>query len=163
MKAMSEVMCYQLAPKGDWRRARPGLTGRSLNLRPRAGSAVSDERFVQRKIDRLAAEPDPRSRARDAKFERLVEDWKNAIQAHSITAKVAMHPSYQQMIGMGKEILPLIFGRITRQNEKSAFWFWALASISAENPVPPEIRGNVREMTRAWLSWGEANGYVHMD
>jgi hypothetical protein len=25
-------------------------------------------------------------------------------------------------------------------------WFWALESITEENPVPPEAKGNVRQM-----------------
>ena len=34
-------------------------------------------------------------------------------------------------------------------------WFPALKSISGEDPVPPEDRGKVRRMTKAWLAWGE--------
>ena len=66
-------------------------------------------------------------------------------------------PPYQKIIGMGAAALPLIF-----QEMKVApdHWFWALEAITGEDPVSPEHRGNVAEMTRACLSWARDRGYV---
>jgi len=44
--------------------------------------------------------------------------------------------------------------------KKSGQWFWALKSITGEDPVSPEKRGRIRDMTQAWLRWGQEQGYL---
>lgn len=58
---------------------------------------------------------------------------------------------------MGKEALPLILRELEVQ---PAHWFWALRSISGENPIAPAIRGKFSDMTKAWLDWGRQRGYL---
>ena len=67
---------------------------------------------------------------------------------------MAMHPAYQQIIGMGTPALPLIFQELQREPDH---WFWALGAITGENPVPEEDAGDLDAMTDAWLSWGSTN------
>lgn len=98
----------------------------------------------------------------EAKFNRLIQEWKAGAGVHSSVAKIAMHPAYQQMIGMGAAALPFIFSRLISEEDEPDHWFWALASISAENPVPKESRGRIVEMAAAWLSWGKDKGYVRL-
>jgi hypothetical protein len=98
----------------------------------------------------------------EAKFDRLTQEWRAAAGVHSSVMKIAMHPAYQQMIGMGATALPFIFARLLSEPDEPDHWFWALASISAENPVPKESRGRIAEMARAWLFWGEEKGYVKL-
>ena len=58
---------------------------------------------------------------------------------------------------MGEAAIPLILERMQTQG---GHWFHALHEITGARPVPPESRGRIKEMTQAWLEWGELNGYV---
>lgn len=71
--------------------------------------------------------------------------------------EIAMHPAYQQIIGMGPTAIPFI---LSEMKEKKGHWFWALKSITGDDPVAPLDRGNVKKMTAAWLSWGREQGYI---
>jgi hypothetical protein len=83
-------------------------------------------------------------------FHRLMNEWRAAKGVGSTVAKIAMHPAYQQIIGMGERALPLIFRELEREPDH---WFWALQAITGEDPVPPSARGRIAEMARAWLHW----------
>jgi len=85
-------------------------------------------------------------------FNRLVEEWKREVRSKSLMVTIAMHPAYQQMVGMGEKALPFIFERIKRADEKTYQWFWALAAITRQNPIPIELRGKVRK----WLGYGSS-------
>jgi len=71
-----------------------------------------------------------------------------------------MRPEYQQIIGMGRDAVPLILEELQKEPDH---WFWALAATTGEDPVPPEHKGKLSEMTKAWLEWGERHGYVQSD
>jgi len=89
------------------------------------------------------------------KFERLTKRWKSETEVLSTIQEKAMHPAYQQIIGMGKEAIPLILNQMAREPDH---WFWALKSITNEDPVPEEAKGDVIQMTKFWLEWGQSNG-----
>ena len=38
-----------------------------------------------------------------AEFNRLVEEWKHEVRSKSLMMTIAMHPAYQQMMGMGRK------------------------------------------------------------
>lgn len=97
------------------------------------------------------------------RFDRLVSEWKASIRPHSMESRLAMHPAYQKMIGMGETALPFMFEMLKVEHDSPSHWFWALASITEQNPVPSESRGRVKEMAKAWMYWGENNGYVKLD
>lgn len=84
------------------------------------------------------------------RFHELVRQWKNATFFLSSITDMAMHPAYQQIIGMGEDALPLLFEELRREPDH---WFWALQAITGVNPVPTEARGNVARMSEAWLAW----------
>jgi hypothetical protein len=69
---------------------------------------------------------------------------------------MAMHPAYQQIIGMGEDVIPLILWELEKTPNH---WFWALRAISDEDPVKPEERGNIHKMAQSWLKWGKEHGY----
>jgi hypothetical protein len=83
--------------------------------------------------------PDAEERFRD-----LVRQWKDATVLTSSFSEMATHPTYQQIIGMGKEVLPLLLEELRREPDH---WFWALKSITGEDPVPPADRGKLQAMT----------------
>ncbi|HZO88141.1 MAG TPA: hypothetical protein VFB38_07350 [Chthonomonadaceae bacterium] len=91
------------------------------------------------------------------KFTELAAVWRRETgPLSSLTAK-AMHPAYQQIIGMGQAVIPL---QLRELEQRPDHWFWALQSITGENPVPPTQRGRAKEMTQAWLQWGKEHGYT---
>ncbi|AOX00521.1 MULTISPECIES: hypothetical protein [Moorena] len=89
-------------------------------------------------------------------FRQLVHQWREETRGISSTTQAAMHPAYQQIIGMGKEAIPLLLREL---EQKSGRWFWALKSITREDPVQEEHQGNTQKMIEAWLNWGLRNGY----
>ena len=91
------------------------------------------------------------------RFRRLAAQWKEQSRYLSNTAQMAMLPSYQRIIGMGWPAVPLILEELRREPGQ---WFWALESITDENPVPPEAAGQVRLMAQAWLDWGRRRGLI---
>jgi hypothetical protein len=91
------------------------------------------------------------------RFRELTQLWKRETAALSSSTQKAMHPAYQEIIGMGERALPLIFAEMTREPDH---WFWALRAITRENPVPQENQGNLRAMTWDWLAWGKRHGHI---
>ncbi len=91
------------------------------------------------------------------RFRRLAGQWKEQSRYLSNPAQVAVLPAYQRIIGMGWPAVPLILEELRREPGQ---WFWALEAITDENPVPPAAAGQVREMARAWVEWGQARGLI---
>src|SRR5271154_3011249 len=84
------------------------------------------------------------------KFNELVRLWKNARSATSSSTVIAMDPAYQRIIGMGEPALPFILRELSKELDH---WFWALKSISGEDPIPTEQRGKMKQMAARWLQW----------
>lgn len=89
-------------------------------------------------------------------FRELVNQWQQETRGISSSTDLILHPSYQQIIGMGRDVVPLLLREL---EQKSGRWFWALQSITRQNPVPVESRGKTKEMIKIWLEWGRDNGY----
>ncbi|MBI2265647.1 MAG: hypothetical protein HYU64_10805 [Armatimonadetes bacterium] len=87
----------------------------------------------------------------------LAQAWRRDAQFISSVTEMAMHPAYQQIIGMGREALPLILRELWNKQDH---WFWALKAISGGDPVPPEHQGKLDKMTEIWLHWGKQNRYI---
>ncbi|MEX0725656.1 MAG: hypothetical protein WEB58_16260 [Planctomycetaceae bacterium] len=91
------------------------------------------------------------------RFQKLAAEWKTQSRYLSNSAQMAMLKPYQQIIGMGTAAVPMILEELQREPDQ---WFWALESITAENPVPDEAAGRVRQMAQAWIDWGRERGYL---
>jgi hypothetical protein len=91
------------------------------------------------------------------RFEHLVSQCKETLPYSSSITEWTMQPHYQQIIGMGPSVTPLLLQELMRAPDH---WFWALKSVTGEDPVPPEDRGNLQRMTKAWLDWGKKKGYL---
>lgn len=89
-------------------------------------------------------------------FNNLVDQWKKETRGISSNTELILHPAYQQIIDMGKDVIPLLLRELEK---KSGRWFWALKSISRENPVPADKIGKTKVMIDIWLDWGKRNGY----
>jgi hypothetical protein len=90
------------------------------------------------------------------KFERLAAAWHKAVAHHSSSRIRDNHPAYQEIIGMGQAVVPLML-RDLEINRRH--WFTALAVITGADPIPEEDAGNIPRMAEAWLRWGKENGY----
>jgi hypothetical protein len=101
----------------------------------------------------LAAAP----RDLEERFRRLTAEWKERSRFLSNSAQIAMLKPYQRIIGLGAAAVPLILEELARAPDQ---WFWALESITGENPVPPEAAGHVPSMAQAWIDWGKQQGIL---
>jgi hypothetical protein len=90
------------------------------------------------------------------RFRRLAMEWKEQSRYLSNTAQLAILKPYQRIIGLGIAVVPLLLEELQRELDQ---WFWALESITEQNPVPPEANGKVRLMAQAWIDWGRRQGY----
>lgn len=90
------------------------------------------------------------------KFYTLASTWRSDVLFTSSTSKMVMHPAYQQIIGMGRDVVPLL---LLELEERPDHWFWALEAITGVDPIKPEHHGKIKEMAAAWLKWGKENGY----
>ncbi len=92
----------------------------------------------------------------EEKFRALAARWKAETSFTSSTTEMAMHPAYQQIIGMGPVVVPLLLRELEQNPDH---WFWALRAITGADPVPEASRGRIKEMAEAWLRWGQEQGY----
>ncbi len=65
----------------------------------------------ERSIDKLRAQ-----------FAALSASWKDECGCSSNMVKIFMQPSYQRIIGLGPDILPVIFEEMQREPD---WWFWS--------------------------------------
>lgn len=93
-------------------------------------------------------------------FQKLTEQWQRECGVRSSVDEMVAFPSYQQIIGMGDRAVPLILSELSKQGADPGHWFWALRVITGENPVPESAQGSVQLMAKAWLAWGEREGYA---
>ncbi|MGD9935018.1 MAG: hypothetical protein AB7T37_15075 [Dehalococcoidia bacterium] len=93
----------------------------------------------------------------DRIFACLAEKWREETGGLSSPSKIAANESYQAIIDLGPEVVPLILQDL---REYGGFWFPALRQLTGESPVPESARGNVELMREHWLRWWEQNEYA---
>jgi hypothetical protein len=92
----------------------------------------------------------------EVEFLMLALQWKQDTLFESSPWRMAAHPAYQRIIGMGRRAVSLILQHLSREAD---FWFEALVAITGEQPVLPEHAGNLEAMRQDWLRWGREHGY----
>lgn len=93
----------------------------------------------------------------EERFQTLASAWKAERTPTSLMTEMAVHPAYQQIIGLGMAAVPLLLREL---QERPDHWFWALKSITGQDPVPVEDRGRMDRMTEHWLAWGQEHGHI---
>jgi len=90
--------------------------------------------------------------ALEQRFRELADKWEQETASLSSVTKRVMHPSYQAIVGMGQQVVPLLLKDLqtTRRD-----WFWALTAITQENPIDRADAGRVDKMISAWVGWGK--------
>ena len=91
----------------------------------------------------------------DDLFFALVKEWKEDTLFLSSITQMCVHPAYQQIIGMGADVLPFILGELEREPDH---WFWALKAITGADPVLPGNIGILEAMAGDWLAWARKQG-----
>ncbi|MBK8916138.1 MAG: hypothetical protein IPM64_16345 [Phycisphaerales bacterium] len=130
------------------------LTVVSLGASPQAESVKQQ---IGNAYDHLRSAAWSRSGGRRERFAGLARRWREETVWLSSVTEIAMHPSYQAIIGMGPDALPLIIDEL---RERQGYWYWALKAISGEDPIPPCDRGSVSRMRDGWLRWAAERGLV---
>jgi hypothetical protein len=93
----------------------------------------------------------------EEKFRVQADKWERETAHHSSITKRVMHSSYQTIIGMGREVIPILL-RDMQQNHRD--WSWALYHLTQVNPINPEDAGRMDKIFRAWLTWGKKEGLL---
>ncbi len=71
------------------------------------------------------------------RFSKLTEAWREETGGLSSPSQIAAHPAYQQIISMGRPVLPLIREEL---QASGGHWYVALHAITGDSPVPPRRR-----------------------
>jgi hypothetical protein len=98
------------------------------------------------------AKPVPAALPLEQKFQELAAIWERETSHVSSLTKKVMHPSYQTIMGMGPNVVPLLI-RDMQQNRRD--WFWALHHLTQANPVSSDHSGKLDKMIAAWVNWGK--------
>jgi hypothetical protein len=93
----------------------------------------------------------------EERFRSLARNWQEETAHLSSFTKRILNPHYQQIIGMGRPVVPLLLRDLARQPKD---WFWALYSVTGENPVAAQDEGDIVAMSKAWLNWGKQRGMI---
>ena len=111
-------------------------------------------------VDGLGRAADDPKRAPSSKplLDSSFNDWEIS-QSRLACWLLTLVPAYQHIIGMGESAVPLML-RELRDDPDPDHWFSALKAITEADPVPDEVRGNVKAMADAWVAWGEQEGYL---
>lgn len=110
-------------------------------------------------------EPKPRVTRRSVRpsvekeFYSIYAEWRERTRHLSLFEKKFTDLAYGQLIGMGEEILPLVFRELERTTSD---WFWLLSCIARDKApvISVEDSGRVRKIAAIWMQWGRDNGYV---
>ncbi len=88
-------------------------------------------------------------------FRTLVKQWRRDTRHISSLAKMASHPAYRRIMGMGRDVLPLLLNELRQHPDH---WLIALNAITGEDPAPQGATFD--EAVSAWLSWGREKGLL---
>lgn len=84
------------------------------------------------------------------RFRELADMWHRETGHLSSPPQIALHPAYQQIIGMGPEAIPFILEDL---QQRGGQWYWALIAINGQSPLMGPMP-TAREIKDAWLRWG---------
>lgn len=93
----------------------------------------------------------------EERFQQLAADWSENTLHISSTSDLVSYPSYQEIINLGWEVVPLLLKDL---QENKRFWFPALYAIAKVRPFDPSDAGNSKRMTEAWVKWGKRKGLI---
>ena len=90
------------------------------------------------------------------KFSRLSQQWSSDTVFYSSSHDIVMHWAYQQVIGLGRQVVPLIYEEMVAGR---LHWTWALSAILGEDPASGT--DSPKDATDAWIKWLEDHHSVN--
>lgn len=95
-----------------------------------------------------------------ARFEELAAVWRRERPRGVDLDGMVDTPAYREVVAMGNlAVRPILLSLL----ERADHWFPALRGITGEDPVEPDDQGYLGRMSRAWVRWGYARGYLTED
>ncbi len=85
----------------------------------------------------------------------MVSEWTLAAGPTSSSTEIAAHPAFRRIVSSGRDAIPFLLRELKKE---PSLLVLALHEITGENPVARESRGKIKEMARAWITWGEKSG-----
>jgi hypothetical protein len=122
---------------------------------PKRRREPSYEKFLKSLEEDILVEQLRIKSEQETKFRQLADTWRRETRHVSSLTKIASHPAYQRIIGMGPAALPFILREL---RQRDGHWLWALFAITGEDPSPEGA--NYTTAVRAWLDWGIRRGYL---
>lgn len=95
----------------------------------------------------------------ETQFNELAAKWKDETGLFSTTFHKVANDAYLDIIGMGKDAIPLILKDLQKPTG-TAHWHTALKAITKENPVPVEDLTKNKKIKEAWIAWGKSKNII---
>lgn len=89
-----------------------------------------------------------------SRFRTLVARWREERGITSSPFVMFECPAYRQILAMGPRAVPLILDSLRQDGPDH--WFSALAILTGEDPISPDMYGYMDKMTEAWIRWDDA-------
>lgn len=92
-------------------------------------------------------------------LDQIADKWERETRNVSPPKAISQHPLTDEIVKLGSDALPMI---LRRMESRPWFWFDVLRRLTKGkvNPVSPEMRGDVQQMTEAWIKWGVDSGVI---
>lgn len=90
-------------------------------------------------------------------FVELANRWHEETDHLSSPSRITGNDAYLKIISMGNSVVPFILQDL---QDRGGDWYLALRILSDNDPVPPEARGDVKQMKECWVRWGRDKGYI---
>ena len=103
----------------------------------------------------LVSRPDEDRASLRKRFNALADEWIAATRLSSSVVETCMHPAYQQIIGLGPAVLPLV---LEDMEQGELHWGWALRVLTGHDAA--EGAGTLPEARAAWTRWGREAGLL---
>ena len=95
------------------------------------------------------------------RFEEHAAKWERETRHLSSPTQRMMHPSYQAVLGMGREHQKEIVSLLIRDmQDHDRPWFAALSYITNENPIDRADAGKMNKMIESWVKWAKSRGVL---
>ncbi len=92
----------------------------------------------------------------EERFRRLSAIWQRDTAYLSSMTDASNHPAYQEIIGLGPAVIPLLLRDLEAHH---THWFAALHALTKAEPICAKDAGNIPRMVNAWLVWAKDHGY----
>jgi hypothetical protein len=86
--------------------------------------------------------------------------WKNETLFSSSISEIVNNSAYRAIIDLGKRALPYIFEDLKTSDNH---WFYALESVTGQNPIRESHRGILPLMKQDWIQWAIENNIIDED